>query len=248
MAVTQGSRFGLTRWSDDNDEWDRSQWDSDNDKVETFGLIGRQGTTAQRGTAAAWPRSLYFNTTTFMLSYSDGVAWRDLAGAPAEYFPRWTTVDAAAGSLTVNDGYMYLVDVNWPAGFAVNNMTLALPDGEPDVDVDNAWIAIYDSTGAKKAVAVRGNGFDTLSAGTTSTFNVQGGPFYVPTSGRYTLGIVLNIAAGAAQTHLLAAPTSTDLGCKQVGGGSTYTTPASAPANLSGSYVPTDRLPWVAVT
>lgn len=43
MAITHGDRIGLTRWSDDDDEWDRADFDADNARLEQGVAIDGQG-------------------------------------------------------------------------------------------------------------------------------------------------------------------------------------------------------------
>lgn len=93
MAITSSPRFGLTRWSNDEDAWSRAQWDTDNGKVDDLAAIARRGPLADRGAAEAWPRSFYEDTDSGSLYWSTGTKWR----GPYSADPDWTVADSNMG-------------------------------------------------------------------------------------------------------------------------------------------------------
>lgn len=78
MAVTTSPRLGITRWSDDADEYTREQRDADNALLDELTAIDEQGLIAARGAAGTRGR-YYYATDTQRLYRDDGTAWREVA-------------------------------------------------------------------------------------------------------------------------------------------------------------------------
>ena len=78
MAVTTTPRFGVTRWSDGADPFNRLQMDSSHEAIETKGAIYLQGTQAARPAAGTVGR-FYYATDTVTFFYDDGIAWRNVS-------------------------------------------------------------------------------------------------------------------------------------------------------------------------
>lgn len=84
MAVTKTPRFGLTRWSDDGDPWNREDWDADNAAVEALAVGWLEGTGVDRPAASPDNRGFIYrrtdaatyNANTY--SISTGAAWLEL--------------------------------------------------------------------------------------------------------------------------------------------------------------------------
>ncbi len=82
MAVTDGPRFGLTRWGVGADPLSRAQMDGDHAALEALAAIAIQGLAADRPAAGAG-RRFYFATDTRLLSYDTGAAWLEVAEVDA---------------------------------------------------------------------------------------------------------------------------------------------------------------------
>lgn len=94
MTVSNTTRFGLTRWSADTDEFTRSQMDASHSQIETLGAVFRQGLDASKGTAsAALARSFYWATDTSILYFCDGSSWQQVTPTT-----NTSPLDANAGS------------------------------------------------------------------------------------------------------------------------------------------------------
>jgi microcystin-dependent protein len=100
MPAVQSGRFNLWTWPSNSDEFSRSQMDESHRNIETFSAVFRQDTFANRGTASAWSRSFFYDTTNAILYFSDGTNWKkitDLASSTASMVavnPTTTTADA----------------------------------------------------------------------------------------------------------------------------------------------------------
>lgn len=84
MAITYTPRFNLYRWSDDEDEWDREQFDSDNARIDQLGAIAIQSIASVRP-APGVERRFHLAVDTKAVSLDTGVEWLTLltANAPA---------------------------------------------------------------------------------------------------------------------------------------------------------------------
>jgi len=99
MAET--SRFEITVWDSDNDEFSRSQMTLSHNRIEERAAIFRQDELAFRGSASTWTRSFFYDETNEVLYFSDGTEWQKLtdfglAASMVAVSP--TTPTAAAGS------------------------------------------------------------------------------------------------------------------------------------------------------
>lgn len=101
MAVFLTSRLGIHRWTDDDDPWDREDWDGDNVKLEALAIIGTQGANSGRP-AAGVQRRLYLADDVERLYIDDGDEWLEvglLATGNA-----WTGLQTFDGGIGVTDG------------------------------------------------------------------------------------------------------------------------------------------------
>lgn len=81
MAVTQGPRFGLYRWSAPGDPYTRVQQDANDAALETSAMGFIESTAALRPAAAAGNAGfLHRATDTGVFTYSTGAAWVELGG------------------------------------------------------------------------------------------------------------------------------------------------------------------------
>lgn len=96
MAVSKTTRLGVTRWTDDNDPWDRDDFDDDNAALENLAAIDLQvADLASR--PAAGVRGRYCWVGSEERVYRDnGTAWFPVQGKFATGVP--TTVAAALGT------------------------------------------------------------------------------------------------------------------------------------------------------
>ena len=76
MAET--SRFEITVWDSDNDEFSRSQMTLSHNRIEERAAIFRQDELAFRGSASTWTRSFFYDETNEVLYFSDGTEWQKL--------------------------------------------------------------------------------------------------------------------------------------------------------------------------
>jgi hypothetical protein len=79
MAVTITTRFGITRWSHKDDVFSRQQMDDSHAAIEQYGAIFRQSDFSARPPAGMAGR-FHYASDTLLLTYDDGVAWRDVLG------------------------------------------------------------------------------------------------------------------------------------------------------------------------
>lgn len=107
MARSQTSRFGLWRWSSDSDTQGRSDFDSDNNQLETLALIGLRGTLAARPAAGIRER-LYYATDVRALYWDSGSTWKRTPGqvVQAGILPVAFSSDSAkTGTLSFPDSF-----------------------------------------------------------------------------------------------------------------------------------------------
>jgi microcystin-dependent protein len=99
MAITHGPRLGLTRWSEDTDEWNREDFDADNALVEDLVALDDQGLIENRPPAGI--RGRYYYATDIDQTYRDsGTAW------------------APVGNTPIGGGMLWFIPGNAPAGYA----------------------------------------------------------------------------------------------------------------------------------
>lgn len=77
MAITHGPRLGLTRWSDDADEFTRDQLDADHALLEELAAIADQGLEGALPAAGVAGR-FHLSTDTGRLRFDNGVGWREV--------------------------------------------------------------------------------------------------------------------------------------------------------------------------
>ena len=82
MAVTTTTRLGLTRWSASGDPFSRTQMDTSHAAIEDKAAIYLHGLASARPSAGTSGR-FYYATDTSVLSYDDGVGWREVISASA---------------------------------------------------------------------------------------------------------------------------------------------------------------------
>lgn len=80
MTTGTTTRIGLTTWSSGDDPFGRAQLQQDNLSLDNLVAIFRSGITASIpvATEAAHAKTFWYDTTTGVLSYNDGTAWRTL--------------------------------------------------------------------------------------------------------------------------------------------------------------------------
>jgi len=80
MTTGTTTRIGLTTWSSGDDPFGRAQLQQDNLSLDNLVAIFRSGITANIpvATEAAHAKTFWYDTTTGVLSYNDGAAWRTL--------------------------------------------------------------------------------------------------------------------------------------------------------------------------
>lgn len=87
MTVSKSPRLGLTRWSADDDPWDREDFDADNAALEALVAIAQQGTFLSR--PAAGTRGRFYVVVSGApdegeLYYDDGAKWITLRHSTAD--------------------------------------------------------------------------------------------------------------------------------------------------------------------
>ena len=97
MAET--SRFEITVWDSDNDEFSRGQMTLSHNRIEERAAIFRQDELASRGSASTWTRSFFYDETNAILYFSDGTEWQKLTdfGLAASMVAVSPTTPTAAG-------------------------------------------------------------------------------------------------------------------------------------------------------
>lgn len=100
MADIFGTRFEISLWPSDTDDFSRTQMNTSHTRIEDLGAIFRQGAIGTRGTATRWTKSFFYDETNDVLYFSDGTAWNKLtdfgsAGSITKVDPE---VAKAAGS------------------------------------------------------------------------------------------------------------------------------------------------------
>lgn len=80
MTTGTTTRIGLTTWPSGNDPFGRAQLQQDNLSLDNLVAIFKTGTTGSTPVAgeAASAKTFYYDTTTGVLSYNDGTAWRTI--------------------------------------------------------------------------------------------------------------------------------------------------------------------------
>ena len=102
MTTGITTRIGLTTWSSGDDPLGRAQLQQDNLSLDNLVAIFRTGATGAKPVAgeAAHAKTFFYDTTTGVLSYNDGSAWRTLDDK-AESADAYTLV---AGSISTPQG------------------------------------------------------------------------------------------------------------------------------------------------
>ena len=102
MTTGTTTRIGLTTWSSGDDPFGRAQLQQDNLSLDNLVAIFRSGITASIpvATEAAHAKTFWYDTTTGVLSYNDGAAWRTLDDK-AESADAYTVI---AGSIATPQG------------------------------------------------------------------------------------------------------------------------------------------------
>ena len=100
MADIFGTRFEISLWPSDTDDFSRTQMNTSHTRIEDLGAIFRQGPLGSRGLATRWTKSFFYDETNDVLYFSDGTAWNKLtdfgsAGSITKVDPE---VAKAAGS------------------------------------------------------------------------------------------------------------------------------------------------------
>lgn len=80
MAVTTTTRLGITRWSASGDPLTRVQMDNSHAAIEANAAMYLHGLASARPSAGVEGR-FYYATDTQMITYDDGVGWRDVVGS-----------------------------------------------------------------------------------------------------------------------------------------------------------------------
>lgn len=151
-------------------------------------------------------------------------------GAIAESIPRW----AAGASLSIVSGRQTLALLWLEAGQPVTTILLC-SGATAAVSPTNQWFTLYSSALAKLAVTA-----DDLTAGwaanTAKGLTVASGPYIVPTSGFYYVGVV--VVAGTTPTIACSQSTAGLVGRALIGTGADLTntgltTPSTAPATAA---------------
>lgn len=80
MAIGATTRFGLTTWSSGDDAFGRAQFQQANLSIDNLAAIFRSGATGDTpdATEASHQKTFWYDTTTSVLYYNDGSAWRAL--------------------------------------------------------------------------------------------------------------------------------------------------------------------------
>lgn len=155
MAITLGSRFGLTRWGAGTDPLRRSQLDTNDALLESLAAIYGQGLLASRPAAGVAGRFWIVNGEVAgnaplngQLWYDNGTAWVQPLAAqqvpPGSYTPTFATV-LPAGWLWMNgqqvnkDAYVALYTAIGDVGGNSTATLFAIPDlrGRAPVGLDN---------------------------------------------------------------------------------------------------------------
>ena len=78
MTIGATTRFGLTTWSSGDDAFGRAQFQQANLSIDNLAAIFRSGATGATPdpTQAAHQKTFWYDTTTSVLYYNDGSAWR----------------------------------------------------------------------------------------------------------------------------------------------------------------------------
>lgn len=120
MAVTTTPRFGVTRWSDGADPFNRLQMDGSHEAIETKGAIYLQGTQAARPSAGTVGR-FYYATDTATFFYDDGIAWRNVSNpdtvlltATQTLTNKTLTSPVVNGTVTGSATYTNVVGISTP--------------------------------------------------------------------------------------------------------------------------------------
>lgn len=119
MAVTVTPRFGVTRWSDGNDNFNREQMDNSHAAIEEKGVIYLQGTALSRPSAGVVGR-FYYSTNTQELSYDTGVDWQLVSSST---YALGTTTFTAGDGLT--GGGDLSANRTISVNFSTNNPTMS---------------------------------------------------------------------------------------------------------------------------
>lgn len=81
MTISISTRLGVYRWTDDGDQFSRDQLDASHLSLENGALKWGQRTTGdpvRPSPSTTWRGALYYDQTTGVLSYSDGIEWVDI--------------------------------------------------------------------------------------------------------------------------------------------------------------------------
>jgi hypothetical protein len=102
MTTGTTTRIGLTTWSSGDDPFGRAQFQQDNLSLDNLVAIFRTGATGAKpvATEAAHAKTFFYDTTTGVLSYNNGTAWRTIDDK-AESADAYTVI---AGSIPTPQG------------------------------------------------------------------------------------------------------------------------------------------------
>lgn len=181
MTVSLTTRLGIHRWTDDDDPWDRADFDADNVQLEDLAIIGTQGLDAARP-AAGVQRRLYLATDAERVYIDDGDEWYELL------------VGGVANASAV---------VFTPAGnIAATTVAAALAELDTEKATTTALSAHTGAAaGAHAATAISYAGSTNLSASTVEAAldeldTEKLGTGHTTASGAHTAGNITNVPAG----------------------------------------------------
>lgn len=143
MTVTLTTRFGMTRWSSDNDPWSREELDANFGAIEDLAAQAVQGTNAARPGAGV-PRRFYLATDAERVYVDDGDEWYE--------FLVLTTGGTVSGSVDLTGTNVTRNGVPVATTTNVDDVTTALGNH------------IADATAAHAASAISYGGAATLSS------------------------------------------------------------------------------------
>lgn len=132
MPVTDGPRFGLTRWSLDDDPQNREQFDGDHEALEEKAAGFLRGTIAARPAADASNVGFLYEATDEggRLYWSTGAEWLTLDGVS---FVRKTADESVASSTVLQDDDHLTLAVVANAVYTIEGLLFATWDGDGDL-------------------------------------------------------------------------------------------------------------------
>lgn len=168
-------------------------------------------------------------------------------GALASTYPR-TAPGSNIASLT--SGVQFFVGIDLVAGQSITSISFvsgATAAGTPT----NQWFTLYDASRAKLAVTAD----DTTTAwaaNAVKTLAIAGGPYVVPTSGMYYVGIMVKATTTPSLIALNGSNASTVWGLAPILSGTDntntgLTVPSGAPATAAALSI-NDRIPYAYVS